>query len=466
MKKLISLALSAVMLFSFTALRGSAKILEQCYHCGATGQFHCQVCNNTGKVICEGCKGVGYSICQGEPGKGCDNGYYTCPSCNGDGKNRTGDGEIVEGVCGNCSGSGKLRCVVCHTTPGINYCDTCGGTGYLECVASNCQDAKAVGWKCPYCVGTGWLHLTQGHTGEINDGVYNVPEYDDIVRDLNGREWRWGRENEAKPSETQPPEEQPPEQKETKKTDKPPEPEPELEPEPEPGDPLAEDHVDDENFSIVFLNDNKGNQPDSEIKQKIIDIVKTAEPGRMADGEEQMLDALALANGIEDLNEGRIFPLYFEGHIKLDTPIRVTVKIKDNTLEGGCDFYMYHIKESGGVEYLKDADVQYFTYDSGYVESISFVTSEFSTFFTSKNLLTLEDDTSESKTDEEPLSEEPSSALTEPASDRSLEEPKLMPDKDIFPIVPVMIISTLAIAALAVITAVVVIIKKRKKNKE
>ena len=158
-----------------------AKDLEPCYHCNSTGEFHCQSCNNTGEVTCGLCGGAGGAKCQGDTYKGnpCDNGYYTCRSCNGDGKNRSGDGKIIEGVCGNCSGAGKLRCVVCHSIPGWNSCPGCDGRGKQECQGSNCQDSKAVGWKCHYCMGAGYL-LTNFWPGE-NDGIQNVPVNGDLI---------------------------------------------------------------------------------------------------------------------------------------------------------------------------------------------------------------------------------------------------------------------------------------------
>ena len=70
-------------------LHSFAKDMEECYHCGRTGQFNCPSCGNTGEVVCDGCGGAGSWVCTGEEGKGkCDNGYYVCPSCNGDGLSR------------------------------------------------------------------------------------------------------------------------------------------------------------------------------------------------------------------------------------------------------------------------------------------------------------------------------------------------------------------------------------------
>lgn len=401
MKKLISLIISITVFSVLFTFNASAKILEECYHCNATGKFNCPVCSNTGEVICEGCNGEGYSICKGEPGKGCDHGYYTCPSCSGDGKNRTGDGKIVDGVCGNCNGEGKLRCVVCHTTPGINYCDTCGGTGKKECVASNCQDAKAVGWKCPYCVGTGWLHLTQGHIGEINDGVYNVPQNGDIIRDQNGNERVWGKENDSPATTTTaPPENDPPEEKQTQTTqdtkktdpdgegDKPPEETGEQTDDKKGNDdpkPPAEIVTHGDTFELSFHDE--VSELSDETKAQVAMIVSSCVPGGFGENSESIILSYT-GTGKDDWRENRIYPIYFEGHIVLDTPVRVTVKIEDNTLEGGRDIYIYHIREDGTAELLEDANIGWITYESGYIESISFDTKEFSSFFTSSLKLT------------------------------------------------------------------------------
>ena len=185
MKKLIrilALALIGVMFCGSFATIAYAKDLEECHNCNTTGEFHCKVCNNTGEVTCGGCGGEGKSKCTGESGKGCDDGYYTCPNCNGDGKMRNGAGEVLdEGVCGNCNGSGKMRCVVCHTVPGWNICNGCDGKGKQEC-SGYCMDSKAVGWKCPDCMGAGYL-LTGNPMPppEVNDGIQNVPVEGDLI---------------------------------------------------------------------------------------------------------------------------------------------------------------------------------------------------------------------------------------------------------------------------------------------
>ena len=186
MKKIIrvlTLTLAFAVLCGSFATIAYAKDLQECSHCNTTGEFHCKVCNNTGEVTCGVCGGEGKSKCTGESGKGCDDGYYTCPNCNGDGKMRNGAGEVLdEGVCGNCNGSGKMRCVACHTVPGWNICPGCDGKGKQECQSSNCKDSKAVGWKCHYCMGTGYqLTGNPMPPPEVNDGIQNVPVNGDSI---------------------------------------------------------------------------------------------------------------------------------------------------------------------------------------------------------------------------------------------------------------------------------------------
>ncbi len=431
-------------------------------------------------MLCEGCGGKGQSVCQGEPGKGCDHGYYTCPSCNGDGLGRTGDGAIVPDIsCGNCNGTGKLRCVVCHTTPGINYCATCNGTGWKDCVASNCHLAREVNWKCPYCVGTGWLHVTFGHVGEINDGKSNIPVNGDIIVEPNGKEWKWGSSNQnssnsdhndtpatTKPAKnnqsiktnspvpTQPANNNQHNQSNQPNEDIPNENDHSGEETPE-NRPLIDDFVDDDNFRLEFL-PGEADAPKSlsdDIKQQVIDIVKSFEFGKMTSEEEKKIQGFMTASGVESFEDGRIYPLYFEGHVVLDRPVRVSVKIADNSLNGGKDLFIYHIREDGTTELLEDADLGYITYESGYLSEISFNTREFSTFFTSAVKLDLEASPDESFIEKCTASESGSPNHPEP-----------IPEKNTTNVAVIIIIVVLVIIVLAVTIVVVVMVKKKKKK--
>lgn len=409
--RVLTLTLAFAVLCGSFATIAYAKELASCGLCNTTGEFHCKVCNNTGEVTCGGCGGEGKSKCTGESGKGCDDGYYTCPSCNGDGKNRSGDGKIIEGVCGNCGGAGKLRCVACHTVPGWNICPGCDGKGKQECQSSNCKDSKAVGWKCPNCMGTGYrLSGNPMPPPEVNDGIQNVPVNGDLIwigdksHVYGGESGSNGNGTTSTPSEntTQPPattdpgpsQTDPPQQNNQPGTDFPPA-DMTLLPEDRNSDfdiPLSNE-PDRTITSSVRVEMGKmtdeeqkyyAGLPEEELAQILTNvrtIVASAEPGRSDSQTDELLNSLASQNGYGSLPEGRLFPLYFEGHQEIGFPVRVTVSVEKGLLDGGTDLYIYHIAEDGTIELLGKAE--YFTYEDGTIESISFYTSSFSTFFTS-----------------------------------------------------------------------------------
>ena len=126
-------------------------------------------------------------------------------------------------------------------------------------------------------------------------------------------------------------------------------------------------------------------------KRAVIEIVHSVEPGRASEKEKKMFADIAAKNGERDAATARIYPLYFEGHIKLDRNIRVSIDLPAEALDGGYDLEMFHIKDDGTVEYLKDADLQYTTAPDGSIGRITFKTKEFSTFFTAKKGLDLSD---------------------------------------------------------------------------
>lgn len=414
MKKIIRvLALTiafAVLCGSFATI-AYAKELASCGLCNTTGEFHCKVCNNTGEVTCGGCGGEGKSKCTGESGKGCDDGYYTCPSCNGDGKNRSGDGKIIEGVCGNCNGSGKMRCVACHTVPGWNICPGCDGKGKQECQSSNCKDSKAVGWKCHYCMGTGYqLTGRPMPPPEVNDGIQNVPVNGDLIW-IGDKSHVYGGESGSNgngtastspENTTQPPattdpgssKTEPPQQNNQPEADFPPA-DMTLLPEDRNSDfdiPLSNE-PDRTITSSVRVEMGKmtdeeqkyyAQLPEEELAQILTNvrtIVASAEPGRSDSKTDELLNSLATQNGYGSLPEGRLYPLYFEGHQEIGFPVHVTVSVEKGLLDGGADLFVYHIAEDGVIELLGKAE--YGTYEDGTIESISFYTSSFSTFFTS-----------------------------------------------------------------------------------
>ena len=187
--------LLALVLILSSAAFVSAKDLEVCYHCSGTGHFECPNCHNQVQVTCDGCGGSGGTKCDGEEGKGpCDNGYYVCPSCHGDGYARSGEGTVAsdtpQNSCryGTCNGTGKIECWKCHGKAWIT-CDRCNGTGKVECQNGNCIESRKVDWKCHYCMGAGYL-LTNFWPGE-NDGVQNKPVPGDKIW-ANGKSTTYG----------------------------------------------------------------------------------------------------------------------------------------------------------------------------------------------------------------------------------------------------------------------------------
>jgi hypothetical protein len=123
--------------------------------------------------------------------------------------------------------------------------------------------------------------------------------------------------------------------------------------------------------------------PDGELGDILADvmgIVSTAQPGRADAATQELLEKLAAGSGFGSPEDGRFYPIYFEGHRDVGFPVRVSVAIPEGELEGGRDLWVYHIAEDGSIEPLGQADI--WTYPDGSVERISFLTGGFSTFFT------------------------------------------------------------------------------------
>ncbi len=517
-RNVLSILLSLILLsgtLTFPATVTEAKELEECYHCGKTGEFHCDSCNNEGTVVCEACGGSGHWDCPGQDDKGpCDNGWYVCPSCNGDGRSRPIPADGNAGPCGNCGGSGKLECIRCHGT-GSGNCERCNGTGREVCQRGDCPSARQIGYKCPYCKGAGFLGV--GSTPpEWNDGVRNRPEVGDhIITDAaNWRGYTYGGDPDPEPvyplgrdpktgrdyvwfidigsgtwelgghtitaSRNGAPASGVVDLKyneplhligvnglrgvhiylvtsdgtrielkflngdgETSvatnvlNTDQIPfknlslvleytgegdEPNPDDpgpdEPGPGPDEPGPErDPIlpDDRNsdFDIYVPDDltwvrpgglrvemgamNSSQQKyyagltDEEllpILKNVQAIVTSAEPGRSDPETDALLEALARRNGFDSLHDGRLYPLYFEGHQEIGFPVHVSVRLPKGNLGGGSELFVYHIAADGHLEFLGSAD--YGTYDDGFVEQISFYTASFSTFFTARQELKLD----------------------------------------------------------------------------
>ena len=524
--RILALALIGVMFCGSFATIAYAKELEPCRLCGGKGDYHCIACGNTGTVTCDGCDGAGGAKCQGDTYKGnpCDNGYYTCSSCNGDGKNRSGDGKIIEGVCGNCGGAGKLRCVVCgNGTPGWNTCTRCGGGGKHECQVETCKVSRQYGWHCPDCKGTGFILVGNPMPPkENNDGVRNVPVKGDYIV-TNDKTWAGytyggGTENSSDGNS----ENQDNDNDNDNDDDK------------NHGNSVNEEGSTDSNFennenqegkyivwfgdgywkigdvtvtvdktNIQYLNENDiitlknfdadtmevrleaedgfrttllvnngktsisantNNGPiaidiafsvvakeakpsgeedgvgdsviipsdrnqdfeilstasinfiqsadarveigkmtekeqenytrltDEELNKKLVnvkEILNSVRLGEFADDTKEIINEIAKLNGIDNLEDGKIFPLSFTGHENLGFPIAVTVRLEKGMLESDTDLFVYHILEDETIESLGKAE--YTRYDDGSVESITFYTTGFSTFFTSTTELSILD---------------------------------------------------------------------------
>ncbi len=536
-RNLLSILLSLVLLcggLTVPSVTTEAKEMEECYHCGKTGEFHCDGCNNTGTVVCDGCGGGGHWVCPGQDDKGpCNNGWYTCPSCNGDGLSRPIPADGNAGPCGNCGGSGKLECVRCHGQGGGD-CDRCHGTGRMDCPRGDCQLARQYGYKCPYCKGTGFLGVG-AFKPEWNDGVHNVPEVGDhIITDAanwrgytyggdpdpdpvyplgrdpkTGRDYVWfidlgsgtwevggrtitafrngatvsgvvdlkyndplqlngindlrgaqiflvtsdgirielkllngdgetsvatnvmntdqipfknlsivieytGSGDEPGPDEPGPGPDVPGPDEPGPGPD---EPEPGTEkPDPEGSKPAWYPQLPgnrNSDFDIPLPNNLTAVRPgglrvemgpmnatqkkyyeglsDNElltILRNVQQIVMAADPGRSDPELDALLEALARRNGFDSLQDGRLYPLYFEGHQEVGFPVHVSVHLRDGDLDGGNEMFVYHVAADGHLEFLGSAD--YGTYEDGFIEQISFYTASFSYFFTSKQELKLD----------------------------------------------------------------------------
>ncbi len=467
--KLISLSLILILILAPLALQASAKDLEPCNLCNTKGTFSCPSCHNKGETICDLCGGQAYMTCTGEEGKGkCNNGFYTCPSCHGDGKCRTGDGEIVEGSCGNCGGSGKVECWRCHGK-GVTACTRCNGQGKQACQNENCIQARKIGYKCPKCKGAGYL-LTNFWPGE-NDGKQNAPKKGDKIW-VNGKSTTYGGSSSDSDSGNTPQTTAPSggnkgdsktQEHTTNRNDGPPETEPDIneETETQNEDPVypvphdrggeyqlpASDGSDSEKngVSVRIETDAMTDEerayyeslPDNELAELLQKVQLTAESILVAAPDEETDDLimrLSEQNGFDSPEDGRMIPIFFDGHLDIGFPVKVRFKIDKGVLDGGADIHVYHVTESGKIEYIGQAcDIGTYEED-GSIEYMSFYTKSFCTFFTAKTELNLD--------------------ITEPIPEQNVPNYAV-----IFIIVGVVLVFIL-------IAAVTVIAIRKKKNKD
>ena len=110
--------------------RGVVRYSRPCVRCGGTGRHP-----ETGNV-CPACLGS------------CEDSYYydevRCDRCGGNGRIYLGENQRIE-TCGNCGGTGKIKCNHCNGRGTIS-CSGCGGSG-------KCSECKGLGkalytWYC------------------------------------------------------------------------------------------------------------------------------------------------------------------------------------------------------------------------------------------------------------------------------------------------------------------------------
>jgi len=525
MKKSPRIALLAVVIFSVLCgalpVTAYAKDMEICYHCGGTGQFYCEVCHNQGEVVCDVCGGAGGHKCEGDTahGHGCDGGYYTCPSCHGDTYLRNGDGEIPPdarpGSCGACGGQGKLRCIVCsNDTPGWNTCYRCGGAGKQECQVLDCKDARKIGWKCPYCKGTGYLGTGQSFPPEWNDGVHNVPVKGDYIV-TNRQTWAgyiYGGGSAPAPTGDPAPGNSPTPTGDPAPTGSPapgnspapggssgpdsspvPGDDPVQSESPVPGGDLVPGEDPPPSEGVPWIPQNRNADfdipiaegpggvpaasarveigamtaeeaayfaalPQAELEEILTGvqrIVETAQPGRAEPELNGLMARVSERNGYGSFEEGRLFPICFDGGQHIGFPVQITVQIERGLLDGGCDLYVYHVLPDGEIESLGKA--AYGTYEDGTVERITFSTRGFSSFFTARA------ETSVDLTGPGPVEETDASAPAETSPGRP-EPPAAQPTEESAPLLSNPLLPVILLAAAAAVAALVTALLRKKRK--
>ena len=373
-----------------------AKDLEPCHHCGGTGRYDCLNCHNEVWIACDLCSGEKTIVC----GECSGAGYFTCPSCSGDGYTRSGNGEIppdaAPGSCGQCGGSGKLECLACRGAGAVE-CNRCLGAGGRECDKDECLVARAHDWKCPFCMGTGYL-LTNFWPGE-NDGVQNMPAAGDLIWE-SGKSTPFGGAEQIENPQPQPdPEPQPnPEPQ--------PDPEPQSDPQPS-DDPHSSDDptpIDDpapidepeEDYSEIFVEPERMTGEERDIFEaldeaerraalgKAAAIISTAEPQSAGEALGAVLESIVKRSGADSMEEARIMPIGFSGRLELGFPVRITVSVPQGALDGGRNIAVFRaVEEDGEIKSLESLGrAEYRTYPDGSVSEISFLATGLSEVFT------------------------------------------------------------------------------------
>lgn len=83
---------------------------------------------------------------------------------------------------------------------------------------------------------------------------------------------------------------------------------------------------------------------DEELNKKLVnvqDILNSVRLGEFADDTKEIINDIAKLNGIDNLEDGKIFPLSFTGHENVGFPISVTVRLEKGMLESDTDLFVY-----------------------------------------------------------------------------------------------------------------------------
>lgn len=390
-RSFLLITMTLILLTGVLALPASAKELEVCRICGGSGAYHCPSCGNTGSVPCDGCGGTGRWICPGEEGKGkCDNGWYVCPSCNGDGKARPIPADGNAGPCGNCGGSGRKACWSCHGTGG-GECDRCHGTGRAPCMDGNCQKVRANGYKCPKCSGSGYVLVGNPMPPDsANDGVRNVPQKGDHII-TNDKTWAYtvytgsgssggsqpnpvvgggsGAVSQApEPGSSAPAVELPKDRDSSFDVFSATEGDPSVRVEPQdmaPEDRSAYAALSEEDLAAQLT--------------ALTRATPTLRPGEASEALSALLDAVVAHNGLPDRAEGRLYPIGCDEEVELDFPVQIVLPVAEGELNGGKPLRLYRYKKDGAVEEIGPAET--WTREDGTVSSVRMTVRGLSEFF-------------------------------------------------------------------------------------
>lgn len=138
---------------------------------------------------------------------------------------------------------------------------------------------------------------------------------------------------------------------------------------------------DEEKEKFNALSDDKK----EEIYNEVENIVQSVKLGAPLEKDKDLITDVLSTN---DADEAKVFSLNFEGHISLDFPIAVTVKIDSDIYDASEPIYVYHILQDNTIESLGEVEK---TIKDGKIDQITFYTTGFSNFFTHNKELNIEE---------------------------------------------------------------------------